>query len=84
MSYADRVHQELRDKLHNLTENAGTEDLQTTKSILEEYIEVIDGKLTDVCPVCNGEGEIETLVEYGGRDIDRTFVCQTCKGTGKA
>jgi DnaJ-class molecular chaperone len=84
MSYTDRVHQELRDKLHSLTANAGTEDLQTTKSILEEYIEVIDGNLADICKNCNGDGEIDELIEYNGREVERTLICDVCKGTGRS
>ena len=86
MSYADRVFKELRNTLHNVTKDANKEDLETTKDILLEYIELIDGKIREgnFCPDCNGEGEIETTVEFGGRDIDRTFVCHTCKGTGRA
>lgn len=86
MSYADRIFKELRNNLHNVTKDANKDDLETTKDILLEYIELIDGKIGEgkYCPDCNGEGEFETTVEYNGREIDRTFICHTCKGTGRA
>lgn len=84
MSYADRIFKELKDKLKNLTDNANYDDLEQTKIILEEFIESIDDKLTQVCKDCDGDGEVETLVESNGYEVDVTLICETCRGTGKA
>lgn len=84
MSFADRTFKELRDRLSQLTDKANSDDLNTIKMICDEFSEFIDSKTKDLCKYCEGSGEIERLVEYGGRELEQTFICEYCSGTGKA